>query len=156
MVHLQGHDAALEKLPSKVAAVVPGEQLAQALSAAGLSAKGARFVTFAELASLEALQVGHASPNFCQIGQHCSILRSLHIHAAPLRPCITYGYQACCDLTVSNRDNGRSARDVQDADWAPFSEAERQACGVSIGSGLSCTTELAEAGSFALQGLVRK
>ena len=45
---------------------------------------------------------------------------------------------------------------MQDADWAPVSEAERQATGVSIGSGLSCTSELAEAGSFALQGLVRK
>jgi len=45
---------------------------------------------------------------------------------------------------------------MQDADWAPSSEAERQASGVSIGSGLSCTSELAEAGAFALQGLVRK
>ena len=52
--------------------------------------------------------------------------------------------------------SGCSASDVQDAEWAPFSEAERQASGVSIGSGLSCTSELAEAGSFVLQGLVRK
>ncbi|CAK0739923.1 hypothetical protein CVIRNUC_001210 [Coccomyxa viridis] len=95
----KGHDVALGNLPSQVAAVVPGEQLAQALSAASLSAKGARFVNFADLAGLEALQ---------------------------------------------------------DAEWAPFSEAERQASGVSIGSGLSCTSELAEAGSFVLQGLVRK
>ena len=62
-IYVQGHDVALEKLPSKVAAVVPGEQLAQALSAASLSAKGARFVNFAELAGLEALQVGPASPS---------------------------------------------------------------------------------------------
>lgn len=52
---------ALEKLPSKVAAVVPREQLAQAISAAGLPAKGARFVNHAELAALEALQVAHPS-----------------------------------------------------------------------------------------------
>ncbi len=48
---------ALEKLPSKVAAVVPKEQLAHATSAASLPAKGARFVNHAELAALEALQV---------------------------------------------------------------------------------------------------
>ena len=57
---------------------------------------------------------------------------------------------------MSETRSGHSASVLQDADWAPFSEAERQASGVSIGSGLSCTSELAEAGSFVLQGLVRK
>ena len=33
---------------------------------------------------------------------------------------------------------------------------ERQASGVAMGSGLSCTTELAEAGTYVVQGLVRK
>ncbi len=56
---LQGHDVALEKLPSKVAAMVPREQLQHAVAAAGLPAKGARFVNLAELAALEALQVTH-------------------------------------------------------------------------------------------------
>ena len=87
-VYVQGHDVALEKLPSKVAAVVPGEQLAQALSAAGLSAKGARFVNFAELAGLEALQVGRASSNpmskYCR--GNCTILTSLPFHANSICP----------------------------------------------------------------------
>ena len=33
---------------------------------------------------------------------------------------------------------------------------ERQATGVAMGSGLSCTTDLAEAGTYVVQGLVRK
>lgn len=60
---VQGHDAALDKLPSKVAAVVPKAQLEHAISAAGLPAKGARFVNLAELAALEALQVSHRCPS---------------------------------------------------------------------------------------------
>ena len=84
-IYVQGHDVALGKLPSQVAAVVPGEQLAQALSAASLSAKGARFVNFADLAGLEALQVGHASANpmskYC-CGE-CTILTPfMHIASA--------------------------------------------------------------------------
>ena len=59
---LQGHDVALEKLPSKVAAIVPREQLQHAVATAGLPAKGARFVNLAELAALEALQVTHHCP----------------------------------------------------------------------------------------------
>ena len=136
--------------------MVPGQQLAQALSAAGLSAKGARFVNFAELAGLEALQVGHASPNPMSECQDCIVARSVHFHANPTCACMTYDYQAHCSPVVCETRGGCSANDLQDADWAPFSEAERQASGVSIGSGLSCTSELAEAGSFALQGLVRK
>ena len=45
---------------------------------------------------------------------------------------------------------------MQDAEWAPVSEAEHCATGVAIGSGLSCTTELAEAGVHVTQGAVRK
>ena len=45
---------------------------------------------------------------------------------------------------------------VQDAEWAPVSEAEHCATGVAIGSGLSCTSELAEAGVQVTQGAVRK
>ena len=59
---MQGHGVALGKLPSKVAAVVPRDQLERALSAAGLPAKGARFVNLAEVAALEALQVAHCCP----------------------------------------------------------------------------------------------
>ena len=66
---MQGHEVALDKLPSKVAAVVPREQLERALSAAGLPAKGARFVNLAELAALEALQV------MC----HCPCLTASHV-----------------------------------------------------------------------------
>lgn len=44
----------------------------------------------------------------------------------------------------------------QDAEWEPVSMEERQASGVAMGSGLSCTTELAEAGTYVVQGLVRK
>ena len=59
---LQGHDVALEKLPSKIAAMVPREQLQHAVAAAGLPGRGARFVNLAELAALEALQVTHHCP----------------------------------------------------------------------------------------------
>ncbi len=59
---MQGHKVALDKLPSKVAAVVPRDQLEHAVSAAGLPAKGARFVTLAQLAALEALQVSDHCP----------------------------------------------------------------------------------------------
>ena len=87
-IYVQGHDVALEKLPSQVAAVVPEEQLAQALSASSLSAKGARFVNFAELAGLEALQVGHASSNpmskYCRGA--CIILTSPPFHANRICP----------------------------------------------------------------------
>ena len=54
---LQGHAGALDKLPSRVAATVPGGEYSSALAAAGFSAKGSRFVNFAELAAQEALQV---------------------------------------------------------------------------------------------------
>lgn len=54
---MQGHDKALDKLPSRVAAMVPEEQFAEALAAAGLRASNSRFVNFAELAAIEALQV---------------------------------------------------------------------------------------------------
>ena len=36
---------------------MPGEEYSSALAAAGISAKGSRFVNFAELAAREALQV---------------------------------------------------------------------------------------------------
>ena len=45
---------------------------------------------------------------------------------------------------------------MQDAEWAPVSEAEHCATGVAIGSGLSCTSELAEAGMHVTQGAIRK
>ena len=45
---------------------------------------------------------------------------------------------------------------MQDAEWEPTSEAEHRATGVAIGSGLSCTTDLAEAGVYVSQGLIRK
>ena len=57
----QTQAGALDKLPSRVAAVVPGEEYSLALAAAGLSAKGSRFVNFAQLAAQEALQVMHPS-----------------------------------------------------------------------------------------------
>ena len=82
---MQGHDVALEKLPSKVAAVVPREQLAQALSAAGLSAKGARFVNFAELAAIEALQVPQLLPRYC-VGPYCRG-RQIDQHLDGVRHC---------------------------------------------------------------------
>ena len=69
----------LSKLPSKIAAMVPRDEYADALRTAGISAKGPRFVNFAELAALEALKV-HA---LCQ-AQHRLIccdgvcLRSQH------------------------------------------------------------------------------
>ena len=66
----QGHEVALDKLPSKVAAVVPRDQLEHAVSAAGLPAKGARFVNLAQLAALEALQVS----------LRCSCLLSCVLH----------------------------------------------------------------------------
>ncbi|BDA48663.1 3-oxoacyl-[acyl-carrier-protein] synthase, mitochondrial [Coccomyxa sp. Obi] len=95
----KGHDKALEKLPSRVAAMVPKEQYFEAMAAAGLRPSNSRFINFAELASIEALQ---------------------------------------------------------DAEWEPASEAEHRATGVAIGSGLSCTTDLAEAGVYVSQGLIRK
>ena len=55
--NMQGHEKALEKLPSKVAAMVPKEQYFEAMEAAGLRASNSRFINFAELASIEALQV---------------------------------------------------------------------------------------------------
>ena len=59
---MQGHEKALEKLPSKVAAMVPKEQYVEAMEAAGLRASNSRFINFAELASIEALQVMNPLP----------------------------------------------------------------------------------------------
>jgi len=39
--------------------MVPGDQLTEAIEAAGLRASNARFINFAELAAIEALQVLH-------------------------------------------------------------------------------------------------
>ena len=44
----------------------------------------------------------------------------------------------------------------QDAGWAPRSAAQRDATGVVIGSGMSCTADLAAAGVAIAAGHVRK
>ena len=162
---VQGHDAALDKLPSKVAAVIPRDQLEHAISAAGLPAKGARFVNLAEVAALEALQVSHRCPlpSCLHMSYTLTQRRSLMIWHL-IVPCIITVHLPPSVIHTAVVPPGLLRQKVlmdvdgglQDADWAPVSDAERQACGVSIGSGLSCTSELAEAGSFALQGLVRK
>ena len=71
--------------------MVPGEQLAQALSAGSLSAKGARFVSFAELAGLEALQVKHAStsPMSGSGGRIAPLPGLCTFPASPACPCMT-------------------------------------------------------------------
>lgn len=61
--------------------MVPREQLAQAISAAGLPAKGARFVNHAELAALEALQVAHPSLSIPAHVQICR-LRTISLNDA--------------------------------------------------------------------------
>jgi hypothetical protein len=53
----QGHEVVLESLPSKVAALVPNEEFVEAVTAAGLRASEPRFINFAQLAAMEALQV---------------------------------------------------------------------------------------------------
>lgn len=45
---------------------------------------------------------------------------------------------------------------MRDAGWAPTTEAERQATGVAIGAGMSCTTDIAEAGVLLECGKLRR
>lgn len=131
---MQGHEKALEKLPSRVAAIVPKEQYFEAMEAAGLRSSNSRFINFAELASIEALQV---------MDHYLADVR--HNQFAKVVPNLVVTYM----LMVMNNE-------VQDAEWEPASEAEHRATGVAIGSGLSCTTDLAEAGVYVSQGLIRK
>ena len=45
---------------------------------------------------------------------------------------------------------------LQDAGWAPSTAMQRDATGVVIGSGMSCTADLAAAGVAVAAGQVRK
>lgn len=56
---MQGHEKVLEKLPSRVAAMVPNEDFLHAIQTAGLRPSEPRFINFAHLAAFEALQVPH-------------------------------------------------------------------------------------------------
>jgi 3-oxoacyl-[acyl-carrier-protein] synthase II len=49
-----------------------------------------------------------------------------------------------------------AAEALQDAQWAPQSEEDRQATGVAIGAGMSCTTDMAEAGALLKDGKLRR
>jgi 3-oxoacyl-[acyl-carrier-protein] synthase II len=49
-----------------------------------------------------------------------------------------------------------AAEALQDAQWAPHSEQDRQATGVAIGAGMSCTTDMAEAGALLKDGKLRR
>ncbi len=91
---LQGHDKALEKLSSRVAAMVPEEQFREALEAAGLRASNSRFVNFAELAAIEALQVlaCYLPLNTCL----SCILRKMHILVSKLAVQTRHGSRLAC------------------------------------------------------------
>ncbi|KAH7619097.1 hypothetical protein Ndes2526B_g06050 [Nannochloris sp. 'desiccata'] len=49
-----------------------------------------------------------------------------------------------------------AAEALQDAHWAPQTEQDRQATGVAIGAGMSCTTDMAEAGALLKDGKLRR
>ena len=149
----QEHRAALGKLPSKVAAMVPGREYADALRSAGMSEKGPRFVNFAELAALEALKV-HAS---CCLGTLCVTAAGQNPAVADMHGNTCLLSMQCAALSPDNRETQITLWGCcQDAEWEPVSMEEREATGVAMGSGLSCTTELAQAGTYVIQGLVRK
>ena len=78
----------LSKLPSKVAAMVPSTEYVDALRVAGLSAKGPRFINFAELAALESLKV-HALLRQAQPVQ-------IAARACPLQQTVRYSRSRAC------------------------------------------------------------
>lgn len=49
-----------------------------------------------------------------------------------------------------------AAEALQDAKWAPNSPEDLQATGVAIGAGMSCTTDMAEAGALLKDGKLRR
>lgn len=59
-------------------------------------------------------------------------------------------------MRLGVRCHNMSTQALQDARWQPKTPDERASTGVSIGAGMSCTTEIAEAGALIAAGKLRR